>query len=158
MSNRHKAKWAQPTGSPLYSWQSLLFFAVVAFGCVSILLVNYHAEQWREADMQKSMSWPATPGSPVDTRIIEQPLTKATFRWFRGKLYVGECLVAYSVSGKQYSVWTEASRTADIKKLRDDMRACPIHTYTVHYDPHEPCDARAFVASSPKTQGSTISP
>jgi hypothetical protein len=158
MSNHHKANRARPRVSPLYSWPGILFFAVVAFACVSILWVNYHAEQWRMADLRKWMSWPATPGSPVDTRIVEQPLTKTTFRGIRGKWYAGECLVAYSVLGKQYSVWVEARRSVDLRQLSDDMRSCPTRSYSVHYDPQEPSSAHAFVASTENRWSSAPSP
>jgi len=97
--------------------------------------------------MRKWESWPATRGSPVETRSVEQPLTKVKFRGFGGKRYVVECLAEYAVSGKRYSGWARADQGTDVLRLADELRTCPfLPSYTVHYDPQEPSTAHAFIA------------
>lgn len=140
-----RTKRAQPDGRVRSGWLTVSVLSLVAFGVAGSALVSHYAERWREADMRKWDSWPATQGSPVDTRIVEQPLTKSSFRWNRGKWHAGECQVAYSVGGRRYSLWVEARSSANLQELSGDMRTCPIRSYDVHYDPQEPSDAHAFV-------------
>ncbi len=146
MSALHENKGRRLPDSPLYSWLGILVFGVFAVWIVIMFWVSYHAGQWHEADRRKWMNWPATPGAPIDTRITDEPITDSTFRGIGKRGYVGECLVAYSVAGRRYSVWVEANRTADLVELTTEMRTCPYSSYTVHYDPQQPSSSHVFFA------------
>ncbi len=151
VATRRKAKPARPDGRIRAGWLTISILTAVALSIGGSALVSHYAEQWHEADVRKWMNWPAAQGSPVDTRIVEQPLTKTTFRGTRGKWYAGECQVAYLAGGRKYSLWVKARSSANLRELSEDMRSCPIRSYDVHYDPQEPSDAHAFVpgAGSP---------
>ena len=140
MTTRHKAERSQTTGNPFYSWLGILVFAVIALGLLGSLWASWHAEQeWLQWG-----SWPSVKGFPSDTRITEHPI--AEFEAKRGirPWYDGECLVRYSVAGKEYSVWADAATDSDPKQLAVRMRTCPITSYDVHYDPNRPWIAHAL--------------
>ena len=123
-------------------------FGLMALGIVVSLWMSYRTPQRLEADMRKWNSWPSTPGTSIDTRVVEQPMTKSLFRGLHGRLYVRECLVAYSVVGKQSSLWIQVRSGTDLTFIAEDMRKCPSGPFTVHYDPQQPSNAHAFIVNS----------
>jgi hypothetical protein len=118
----------------------------MALGIVASLLSGYLGHRQFEADMRKWESWPATPGSPVNMRVVEQPMITLTYRSFRKKMFVVECLVTYSVSGKQYSVWADSYHGTDVSQFTESASVCPYPSYSVRYDPQRPSTAHAFIA------------
>jgi hypothetical protein len=62
-------------------------------------------------------------------------------------MYVGQCLVEYTVHGKRYSLWAASGYLdRDRNFIADKMRECPVPLYFVHYNPKNPADALAIRA------------
>jgi len=110
----------------------------------------HHADYTAEENLRKWSSWPSTRGTPYDTRVTELPLSAAVARVRVIRQFDGECLVRYSVGGKDYSVWGPADSDTDEYALKRRMRTCPVSSFEVHYDPNQPSVAHAFSRPLPR--------
>jgi hypothetical protein len=104
------------------------------------MLLSFISPYFVEKRRRVQEDWPQTTGTPIDTRIVEEPPQPR----FTIRLYVGQCLVEYSVAGKHYTVWAGAGYLdRDRSFVADRVKVCPISQYVVHYNPRDPSEASA---------------
>jgi hypothetical protein len=64
-------------------------------------------------------------------------------------MYVGQCLVEYTVAGRRYTVLAGGGYMDPERKfVAERMVECPVSHYSVHYNPEDPADADAHGAST----------
>jgi hypothetical protein len=132
MTKNHR----EPTYDSLYSWKLISVMGLMA----GAMLVSFISPYFLEKRRRVQEDWPQSPGTSIDTRIVEEPPQPR----FPIRLYVGQCLVEYSVSGKRYTVWAGAGYLdRDRAFVADRITVCPISRFVVHYNPRDPSEAFA---------------
>jgi hypothetical protein len=121
-----------------WSWKQIAVLAFLALLVVVRFPVNYLLNMHQK----ERERWPEIQGIPTQTRITEIPPSRS----FIQRLYVGQCLVQYSVEGKQYSMWAPSGYMSVEKELvQDRLVGCPIRHYIIHYNPDRPNESFAVV-------------
>jgi hypothetical protein len=90
-----------------------------------------------------------TEGQASDTRVVKlAPLRNSSVT-----LYRGQCMVTYSVSGRQYNIWWDDADNSNSSAtfVADRMVECPYRTFVVHYAPGDPAQAEveALISNTP---------
>jgi len=127
---------SKPKYDPQGSWLFISVLAVFALGIIGSAVSSYLAKKGE----QRRANWPQTAGTPIGTRVIQEPPTPR----FPKAIYVGQCSVEYVVHGKRYAVWAASGYLdPDAAWVADRVRDCPVSRYAVHYNPQDPSDASA---------------
>ena len=130
----------EPTYDALQSW---MFISVIGFMVLG-LLASVVTSRFAERRRQIRADWPEVRGTPIDTRIVLESRRNGPFQ-----MYVGQCLVEYTVAGRRYTVWAGGGYMDPERKfVAERMVECPVSHYSVHYNPEDPADADAHGAST----------
>jgi hypothetical protein len=117
----------------------LSWFHVFVLGTLVLLvLAKFPVEYIQNLRQRQREQWPTTAGFPTETRVVEMPPSRS----FIQTLYVGECLVRYSVAGQSYSAWVGSGyMDTDRTFVESRLVRCPIDRYLVHYNSKNPSDS-----------------
>jgi hypothetical protein len=121
-----------------WSWGQITILALL----VLLLLVRFPVNYIVNLHQREREQWPEVRDVPTQTRIVEIPPSRS----FIQRLYVGQCLVQYTVAGKSYSTWAPSGyMDVDRKLVQDGLFGCPINLYIIHYNPDHPNESFAVL-------------